>query len=150
RRRTIMSSYVSSRRALRGASAVCLICLSHCALAQPADEQTVIVTASRAPESLDNTLWSTTVLTREDIATRQASSVQELLGDVAGIDIVNNGGLGKLSSVLMRGGNAEHTLLLIDGVRVASATAGSAPFELIPVEQIERIEIVRGPRSTLY
>ena len=50
----------------------------------------------------------------------------------------------------MRGAESDHTLLLVDGMRVASATAGTAPFELIPLEQIDRIEVVRGPRSTLY
>jgi len=138
----------------RNLFAVCLIGAAGVTFAQdPAkstSDQTVVVTGARAPESLDNTLWSTTVLTREDIQARQAASLQELLGDVAGITIVNNGGLGKVSNVLMRGTEGEHTLLLIDGVRVASATAGTAPWELIPVSQIERVEIVRGPRSTLY
>ena len=113
-------------------------------------DQNVVVTASRAPEPLDSTLWSTTVLTRADIEARQPSSLAELLGDLAGINIVNNGGLGKVSTVLMRGAESDHTLLLVDGMRVASATAGTAPFELIPLEQIDRIEVVRGPRSTLY
>lgn len=117
---------------------------------ETAEESTVVVTASRVEESLNDTLWSTTVLTRADIEARQPASVPELLGDLAGISIVNNGGLGKISTVLMRGGESAHTLLLVDGVRVASATSGPAPFELIPVEQIERIEVVRGPRSTLY
>lgn len=139
---------------IRNAFFVCLISGASVTFAQdPAttpDDQSVVVTGSRAPESLDNTLWSTTVLTRADIEARQAASLQEVLGDVAGINIVSNGGLGKVSNVLMRGTEGEHTLLLIDGVRVASATAGTAPWELIPLSQIERIEIVRGPRSTLY
>jgi len=129
---------------------VCAAGVSVAATAAPGDDDAVIVTASRGAESLDNTLWSTTVITRADIQARQANSLQELLGDLAGINIVNNGGLGKVSSVLMRGAASDHTLLLIDGVRVASATAGTAPIELIPLEQIDRIEVVRGPRSTLY
>jgi vitamin B12 transporter len=153
-----MSRINVARRAVRGAFAVCSILSVTAVLAEPAghdasppaSDQAVLVTASRVPESLDNTLWSSTVLTRADIDARQASSLQELLGDLAGINIVNNGGLGKVSTVLMRGGESEHTLLLIDGVRVASATAGTAPFELIPLGEIERIEVVRGPRSTLY
>jgi vitamin B12 transporter len=116
----------------------------------PPERTEVLVTASRVEEPIEETLWSSTVLTRADIAARQASSVQELLADVAGISIVNNGGSGKVSTILLRGAESDHTLLLIDGVRVASATAGIAPFELIPLEQIERIEVVRGPRSTLY
>jgi vitamin B12 transporter len=110
----------------------------------------VIVTAARVPEPEDQSLFSVTVLTRADIEARQVSSVQDLLADLAGIDIDNSGGLGQQSSVFIRGADSDHTLLLIDGVRVGSATLGIAPFEIIPLEQIDRIEVVRGPRSTLY
>jgi len=117
----------------------------------PGDQlQQVIVTAARAPEPEDQSLFSVTVLTRADIEARQVSSVQDLLADLAGIDIDNSGGLGQQSSVFIRGADSDHTLLLIDGVRVGSATLGIAPFEIIPLEQIDRIEVVRGPRSTLY
>jgi vitamin B12 transporter len=131
---------------------VCLICVAAAAHAQDSSlaERSVLVTASRVPEPLANTLWSSTVLTRADIEARQANSLPELLSGLAGVNIINNGGVGKVSAVLMRGAESDHTLLLIDGVRVASATVGTAPFELIPLEQIERIEVVRGPRSTLY
>lgn len=112
--------------------------------------QQVIVTAARAPEPEDQSLFSTTVLTRADIEARQVSSVQDLLADLAGINIDKSGGLGQQSSVFIRGADSDHTLLLIDGVRVGSATLGIAPFEIIPLEQIDHIEVVRGPRSTLY
>ncbi len=118
---------------------------------QPADQlQQVIVTAARAPEPEDQSLFSATVLTRADIEARQVSSVQDLLADLAGINIDKSGGLGQQSSVFIRGADSDHTLLLIDGVRVGSATLGIAPFEIIPLEQIDHIEVVRGPRSTLY
>jgi vitamin B12 transporter len=112
--------------------------------------QQVIVTASRVPEPEDESFFSTTVLTRTDIEARQAFSVQDLLGDLAGINIDNAGGLGQQSSVFIRGTDSDHTLLLIDGVRVGSATLGVAPWEIIPLEQIDHIEVVRGPLSTLY
>ena len=137
----------------RFAFGFCLLCMATAAIAEtPAlvERAEVLVTASRVEEPIEDTLWSSTVLTRADIAARQASSLHELLADVAGISIVNNGGSGKVSTIFMRGAESDHTLLLIDGVRVASATAGIAPFELIPLEQIERVEVVRGPRSTLY
>jgi vitamin B12 transporter len=112
--------------------------------------QQVVVTAARAPEPADESFFSVTVLTRADIEARQVLSVQDLLADLAGINVDQSGGLGQQSSVFIRGADSDHTLLLIDGVRVGSATLGSAPFEIIPLEQIDRIEVVRGPRSTLY
>lgn len=117
----------------------------------PADQLSqVIVTASRVPEPQSESLFSTTVLTRADIEASQAQSVQDLLAGLAGVNIDNSGGLGQASSVFIRGADSDHTLLLIDGVRVGSASLGSAPFEIIPLEQIDHIEVVRGPRSTLY
>lgn len=117
----------------------------------PADQLSqVIITASRVPEPQSESLFSTTVLTRADIEASQAQSVQDLLAGLAGVNIDNAGGLGQASSVFIRGADSDHTLLLIDGVRVGSATLGSAPFEIIPLEQIDHIEVVRGPRSTLY
>ncbi len=112
--------------------------------------QQVIVTAARVPQPEDESFFSTTVLTRADIEARQVLSVQDLLADLAGVNIDNAGGLGQQSSVFMRGTDSDHTLLLIDGVRVGSATLGIAPWEIIPLEQIDHIEVVRGPLSTLY
>jgi vitamin B12 transporter len=147
-----MSTFNSSRRGVCGAFVAGALGAAGLAAAQEPsqDGPAVLVTASRTSESVNDTLWSSTVITRADIEARQPSSMLELLSDVPGINIANNGGLGKLSSVFIRGAESNHTLLLVDGVRVAVATAGMAPFELIPVSQIERIEIVRGPRSTLY
>lgn len=73
-----------------------------------------------------------------------------MLAGIAGVDVVSQGGWGKASSVFMRGTNSSHVLVLIDGIKADSATVGTAAFEHIPVSQIERIEIVRGPRSSLY
>jgi len=137
------------RRARLSAVLPLLFC-SPAAWCQQDQLQQVIVTAARAPEPEDQSLFSVTVLTRADIEARQVSSVQDLLADLAGISIDNSGGLGQQSSVFIRGADSDHTLLLIDGVRVGSATLGIAPFEIIPLEQIDHIEVVRGPRSTLY
>ncbi len=120
--------------------------------AQFADQtlDTVIVTATRTARTTDETLASVTVITREDIERRQAQSVPDLLRGEAGLSVVNTGGRGKVSTVLLRGTNADQVLVLIDGVRVGSATAGITAFQDLPIELIERIEIVRGPRSSLY
>lgn len=111
---------------------------------------TVIVTATRTAQTVDETLASVSVVTRAEIERRQAQSVPELLTGIAGVDVTTQGGWGKASSVFMRGTNSSHVLVLIDGVKADSATLGLAAFEHIPVSQIERIEIVRGPRSSLY
>lgn len=110
----------------------------------------VIVTATRTAITADEALSSVTVITRADIERLQPLSVPDLLAGLPGLSFANTGGYGQQTSLFMRGTNSTHTLLLVDGVRVASVSAGLAAFEQIPVEQIERIEIVRGPRSSLY
>lgn len=110
----------------------------------------VIVTATRTAQTVDDSLASVTVITRDEIEQLQAQSLQDLLRGVAGISVANNGGAGKATSIFMRGTESDHVLVLIDGVKMGSATSGSAAFQDIPLAQIERIEIVRGPRSSLY
>jgi vitamin B12 transporter len=111
---------------------------------------TVVVTATRTAQTVDDSLASVTVITRDEIEQLQSQSLQDLLRGVAGLSVSNSGGAGKSTSVFMRGAESDHLLVLIDGVKVGSATAGSTAFQDIPVAQIERIEIVRGPRSSLY
>ncbi|MBK6672388.1 MAG: TonB-dependent receptor [Proteobacteria bacterium] len=114
------------------------------------DLSEVVITANRVPEPLDAALAATTVLTRELIQARQATSIEDLLQGVEGLSIGNSGGPGKLTSFFVRGADADHLLVLVDGVRIGSATAGTAALQNLPVEMIERIEFVRGPRSSLY
>jgi len=130
-------------------SATALLLLgSHSAFA--VELNPVIVTATRTAQTADETLASVTVITRKDIERQQAQSVQDLLRGVPGVSITNNGGPGKATSVFLRGTESDHVLVMIDGVKVGSATLGTTAFQNIPIEQIERIEIVRGPRSSLY
>jgi len=110
----------------------------------------VVVTASRTEQAADESIASVTVITRQDIERLQARSLPDVLRGVAGLTLANNGGAGKATSVFLRGTNADHVLVLIDGIKVGSATLGTASFQDIPVAQIERIEIVRGPRASLY
>lgn len=110
----------------------------------------VIVTASRIEQSVEKTLASVTVLDRKDIERAAAPSLADLLRRQAGIQYVTSGGRGSNSSLYLRGTNAGHVLVLVDGVRVGSTTLGAASLENYSLDQIERIEIVRGPRSSIY
>lgn len=138
---------------LRSLSAA-IVLLGSAPLSSMADNnialEPVIVTATRTAQTADESLASVTVINREQIEQLQSPSLQDLLRGVAGISISNNGGAGKYSAIFMRGTESDHILVLIDGVKVGSATAGTTAFQDIPVAQIERIEIVRGPRSSLY
>ena len=128
--------------------------LSTVAIAHAADApdrlDPVVVTANRAPTPLDEVLAPVTLITREDIERLQPVSVQDLLVGLPGVAIANTGGIGQQTSLFMRGTNSSHTLVLVDGVRVGTVGAGLPAYEQLPVEQIDHIEIVRGPRSTLY
>ncbi|MBE9561455.1 MAG: TonB-dependent receptor [Proteobacteria bacterium] len=108
----------------------------------------VTVTATRSAKT--SPLASVTVITREEIVKSQAISISDILHGVPGLDVTNNGGLGQNTSIFMRGTESDHILILLDGVKIGSATTGSMAFEHLPISQIERIEIVRGPRSSLY
>lgn len=135
-------------RALLGA----LVLLAGSVLAQtpPAVSEPVVVTATRTPRTVDETLASISVITRSDIERRQPQDLVDLLRTQAGVDITRAGGPGGNISLFLRGANSNHVLVLIDGVRVASATTGTFEWRNFPVALIERIEIVRGPRATLY
>lgn len=110
----------------------------------------VVVTASRSALPLQQTLQHTTVITRADIEASGAQDVATLLRNRAGIEITQTGGMGTASSLYLRGSNSTHTLVLLDGVRIGSATTGSTAIEHLTLDNIERIEIVRGNVSSLY
>lgn len=111
---------------------------------------TLVVTASRTPQTVNQSLASITVITREEIERLQAHSLVDLLRSRAGIDITSNGAFGKATSLSTRGTNSNHTLLLVDGVRMGSASSGGASWQYLPASEIDRVEIVRGPRTSLY
>jgi vitamin B12 transporter len=127
-----------------------LLAVLACAPLAAAELNEVIVTANRVPEALDAALAATTVFTREDIDTRQARSLEDLMSGVDGVTVANSGGPGKLSSFFVRGAEADQLLVLVDGVRIGSATAGTAAVQNLPISLIDRVEFVRGPRSSLY
>ena len=112
--------------------------------------QPVNVTAARMPQTADETLAAVSVINRAAIQSSQAQSLPDLLVNQRGVSIARNGGRGKSTSLFMRGTNSDHVLVLVDGVQIGSATLGTTAFQHLPLEQVERIEIVRGPRSSLY
>ena len=114
------------------------------------DLDNVVVTATRTAMTVDASIAAVEVIDRAEIEHSSAGSLPELLRGRAGITIVNQGGLGKLSTLFLRGTESDHTLFLVDGVRMGSPTSGLTSLQDLPLEQIERIEIVRGPRSSLY
>lgn len=116
----------------------------------PTSLDPVIVTATRTATTVDASLAAVEVIDRGQIDASGAYSLPDLLRGRAGITIINQGGPGKLSTLFLRGTESDHTLILLDGVRIGATTAGFAALQDIPLDQIERIEIVRGPRSSLY
>ena len=113
-------------------------------------EPSLVVTPSRTVRPIADALASVSVVTREDIERSAAEDLPELLRLQAGVDVVRTGGPGSQVSVFLRGSNSNHVLVLIDGVRAASSNTGAYAWEHLPLGQIERIEIVRGPRGSLY
>ena len=110
----------------------------------------VLVTATRTPIALQDSIAPAQVIDRTQIESSQATSLQDLLRGRAGINLTNSGGLGKQSSLFLRGTNSGHTVVLVDGVRINSGDLGLAMIQDLPLAQIERVEIVRGPQSSLY
>ena len=110
----------------------------------------VFVTASRTPIPKNNVIADITTITSEDIERAGSSSLPELLQRQPGIEISNLGGPGKVSTLSIRGTSSTHSIVLIDGMRVGAATSGFSAIEHIPLYQIEKIEILRGPASSLY
>jgi vitamin B12 transporter len=122
------------------------------ALAQtlPTTSESVVVTATASPEEQVDLGAATTVITREQIERRGLRTVAEALRSVSGVDVAKSGGDGSITSVLLRGANSNDTLLLVDGVRMNSPYFAGYDFSTLTTENVERIEIARGPFSALY
>lgn len=110
----------------------------------------IVVTATRTPQPVKNLTADMSVISAAEIRAAGQSTLAEVLQTQPGVEIASNGGPGSNTSVYLRGANAGHTLVLVDGMRIGSATNGATALENIPLDQIERIEILRGPASHLY
>ena len=109
-----------------------------------------VVTASRTAQRVTDALPHTTVVTHEDIVNSQAPDLRSLLRGQAGVEFAANGGMGANTTLFMRGANSNQVLILVDGVRIAGASGGTAQLANILPDQIDHIEVVRGNVSALY
>ena len=110
----------------------------------------IVVIPARQSQLLDEVIPSVIVIDRETIERTPSADVADLLRWYAGVEIGRTGGYGQQTSVFMRGANSNHTAVLINGVKMNSATTGAPALEIINASVIERIEIIKGPRSTVY
>ncbi|MGI9273458.1 MAG: TonB-dependent receptor, partial [Endozoicomonas sp.] len=135
-------------------AAVAMVSAGLAGLSQASDDvykmDNIVVTASRTAQTIDQALAPVTVITREDIERSQAKDVTELLNKVPGMQIATSGGMGSKAGIYLRGTRTAQTLVLIDGVMTRSGDFGEAPLQYLDPDQIERIEVVRGPKSSLY
>jgi vitamin B12 transporter len=113
-------------------------------------DDTQIVTANRFAQPVSSVLASTSVVTRDEIEQWQSKNLLEVLRRLPGVDIAQSGGIGQSASMYVRGSEARHTLILVDGVPFSKpGITGVADFNQIPVSIIQRVEFIRGPRSAV-
>ena len=123
------------------------------ALAQnpvPVFEDTVVVSASLETSDREDTPASVTILDSEEIEARQADTLADLLGTVPGLSVVQAGSPGQQTSVFTRGTESDHTLLLWNGIPLNDPYFGGVNWQFVPLDGVERVEVVRGPFSALY
>ncbi len=110
----------------------------------------VVVTAARRAQPLSQVLADVSVVDRTAIERSGATSLADLLVQLPGIEMSRNGGPGNTTSVFIRGGESRHVAVYIDGLRVESQSTGGAAWEMLPIEEVDRIEVLRGPAAALY
>ena len=114
------------------------------------DLDSIVVTATRSNMAIEDATLPVTIIGRDQIEQSLARDISQLLRFEAGLDIGRNGGPGQTTSLFLRGTESNHTLVLVDGVRINPGTIGGAALQNINPDIIERIEIVKGSRSALY
>jgi vitamin B12 transporter len=131
--------------------AVAVVVCTGVALAQPPQQaEPVVVTATKTETPASQLGAAVTVVTGEEIDTRRYPTVDEALRMVPGVEIRRSGSFGKTTSISIRGANPNQVQILVDGVRVKSSTTGQAELSELSPDLIDRIEVIRGPQSTLY
>ena len=130
-----------------------LVCHSAVSAENESSLETIVVTASRLDRSVAELAQSATIVDRAEIEARQFASVTELLRHLPGVNVIQQGARGGVTSVVIRGGESNFTVVLIDGVKVNDPTntrGGSYDFSYLDIASVERVEIVRGPMSAVY
>lgn len=149
-----MNSTVISKTAVMQLAVVSLLALGMTSAQAAEDEATtleeVVVTATRNNIALDKLPAAAIVIDRATIERFAGADLSDLLRQHAGLDVARNGGPGATTSLFIRGTESNHVLLLIDGVEMNPGSIGGPALQHIPLENIERIEIIKGPRSSLY
>lgn len=131
--------------------AACAACSLSPPISSAADQlAAVVVTATRVPTRTSEVLSDVSVIEREEIERAGNVRLPELLNTLPGVQTTSTGGPGASGTLSLRGTNSTHALVLVDGQRISSATLGTTAIEHLPLEQIERIEILRGPAASLY
>ena len=110
----------------------------------------IAVTPSRIATALDDSPVPVEVITRQQIENSMSQDVADIIKLHAGLEVARNGGYGKVTSLFVRGTDSNHTVILVDGVKINPATIGSAAIQNISPSIIDHIEIVKGPRSSVY
>ena len=123
--------------------------LSFSASAEQSIER-ITVTANKFEQSITDVLASVAVIERSDIEQANYRDLPSVLNTIAGLDVVRNGGFGQKADVFVRGASAKHALILVNGVRISDGSSGSVSLTNIPVNSIERVEIVKGARAAIY
>ena len=128
---------------------LCLHSLSYSVSAKDVEIPEIIVTA-KENQPISSSLATAIILSKDDIRRSQTTELPQLLNRSAGISATDTGGRGSVTGLFLRGASASQTLVLVDGVRVGSASLGLASLNGYPIESIERIEVIKGPFSGLY
>lgn len=118
--------------------------------AEATPDEVMVVTANRFEQPIKNVIAPVSVVTKEEIDAIQAKSLVEVLRRLPGVQVANQGGPGQNAELYIRGTSSKHVLVLMNGVRIGSATLGYANFTAIPLSGVEQIEFVRGPRAAVY
>ena len=145
-----MPRFSLRRRASHAAHRWLLLALLPCSAHAQSQLDPVVIVGTREPQAASRSTSDIVVIDHEKIRNSSADSVEDLLRREAGLQLARNGGPGQNAGFFIRGASTNSTVVLVDGVRMGSSTLGQAQFESLNLAQIERIEVLRGPASSLY